>query len=198
MEQTDDDLVASARTGNGPAFSALVRRHARTLYRLALRLTGNAADAEEVLQDTFLQVHRKLGSFRGEAKFSTWLYRIALNAARMHLRARRSRIALRPIEEYLPRFDETGTHERPDVDESRAARADEVLERQELTQAALAWVAELPDLYRTAFVLRDLEGLDTAETAAILGVPIPAVRQRLHRARLIMRARLAELVGATS
>jgi len=194
----DDETVALARAGCPDAFAQLVRRHVRTVYRVALRMTGNAADAEDVLQETFLQLHRKLDTFRSESKFSTWLYGIATNAALMHLRTRRSRPVEAPLDDYLPRFDDTGTYARLDIDYSCAARVDAMVEQRELARAALAFVAELPDLYRIAFVLRDLEELDTEETAQILGVEIAAVRQRVHRARLIVRGRLNQLVGADS
>jgi RNA polymerase sigma-70 factor (ECF subfamily) len=195
---TDDEMVASALAGQPTSFAQLVRRHTRTVYRVALRMTGNVADAEDVLQETFLQLHRKLDTFRREAKFSTWLYGIATNAALMHLRARRSRPMERPLDDYLPRFDEAGTYARLDVDYSCAARADAVVEHRQLARAALEFVAELPELYRVPFVLRDLEELDTEETATILGVEVTAVRQRVHRARLMLRAQLNKLVGVDS
>src|SRR5689334_23392041 len=104
-------------------FAELVRSHSRAVYRVALRLTANPSDAEEVLQDTFLQVHRHLDEFRGEAQLSTWIHRIAVNAALMHLRARRRRVeAERPLAELLPRFDDTGILARLDCDYSTAAR----------------------------------------------------------------------------
>src|SRR5262249_7954550 len=96
----------------------------------------------------------------------------------------------------LPRFDATGTLARLDLDYSVAARADTLVEQRQLAQAALAAVAELPELYRAPFVLRDLEGLDSEETAALLGVDAALVRQRLHRARLMLRRKLNQLVGA--
>jgi RNA polymerase sigma-70 factor (ECF subfamily) len=150
------------------------------------------------LQETFLQVHRKLDTFRREAKFSSWLYGMATNAALMSLRARRSRPAERPITDVLPPFDETGTYARLDVDYSCAARVDTVVEHRELARAALEFVADLPELYRAPFVLRDLEELDTEEAATILGVDVTVVRQRVHRARLMLRARLNQLMGAES
>jgi RNA polymerase sigma-70 factor (ECF subfamily) len=178
------------------AFSELVREHSRAVYRVALRLTANPSDAEEVLQDTFMQVHRHLDEFRGEARLSTWIHRIAVNAALMHLRARKRRDqAERPLADVLPRFDASGTLERLDCDYSVAARADVVLERRELAAAALEAVAALPEAYRVPFVLRDLEGLDTEETARITGLEVALVRQRLHRARLMLRARLTAIVG---
>jgi RNA polymerase sigma-70 factor (ECF subfamily) len=195
VNERDDELVALALAGNPLAISELVRRHAPTVFRVALRLTGNPSDAEDVLQETFLQVHRKLDTFRRDAKFGTWLYGIATNAALMHLRARRSRSVERPLESYLPEFDATGTHARRDVDYSCAARADQVTEARQLARAALEFVAELPEHYRVPFVLRDLEELDTEETARILDLDVDVVRQRLHRARLMLRARLNELIG---
>jgi RNA polymerase sigma-70 factor (ECF subfamily) len=198
VNETDDEMVVLALTGQSAAFAQLVRRHSRTVYRVALRMTGNATDAEDVLQETFLQVHRKLDTFLHEAKFSTWLYGIATNAALMQLRARRSRPIERSLADYLPRFDETGTYARLDVDYSCAARADVVVEHRELARAALEFVAELPEPYRVPFVLRDLEELDTEEVATILGIDVAAVRQRVHRARLMLRARLDKLVGADS
>jgi RNA polymerase sigma-70 factor (ECF subfamily) len=199
MEETSDaELVALARAGDQAAFATLVRRHARTAYRTALRLTGNGGDAEEVLQEAFLRVHRGLDGFRGHSKASTWIYSIVVNSALMHLRARRRRIVEVPIESFLPRFDDTGTYARLDLDYSCAARADEIIETKELAAVALNAVAELPELYRVPFVLRDLEGLDSDETAQLLGLDAATLRQRLHRARLMLRARLNQLVGAES
>jgi RNA polymerase sigma-70 factor (ECF subfamily) len=198
VDDADRELVASATAGDEGAFAALVRRHAGAMYRVALRMTGNPSDAEEVLQEAFAQAHRKLDSFRGEARFSTWLYSIAVRTVLLRRRAARSRPGERPLDDYLPRFDENGTYARLDLDYSTAARADALVERRQLARAALAFVAELPELYRAAFVLRDLEELDTEETAALLGIDVATVRQRLHRARLMLRARLNELVGDDS
>ena len=113
-------------------------------------------------------------------------------------RTRRSRPVERSITDFLPQFDETGTYARLDVDYSRAARADTVIEHRELARAALEFVADLPELYRAPFVLRDLEELDTEEAATILGVDVTVVRQRVHRARLMLRARLNQLMGVES
>jgi RNA polymerase sigma-70 factor (ECF subfamily) len=168
------------------------------VYRVALRMSGNHSDAEEILQDTFVQVHRKLGQFRGAAKFTTWLYSIAVNASLMHLRSRQGRALEYPLEKYLPHFDETGTYARLDVDYSCAARSDEVVEKRELARAALQFVSELPESYRVPFILRELEELDSEEIAAILGMEVAAVRQRVHRARLMLRSRLNQLIGAES
>ncbi len=181
--------------GHAEAFTELVRRHSSLVYGLCLRLTGNPVDAEDIMQETFLKVHLKLGTFRNEASFSTWLYRIASNTALMHLRRQRRRPVERPIEDCLPDFDETGTYACRDFDYSHAARADKVVEQRELARAALGFIVELPESYRVAFVLRDLQELKTKEVAAILGLEVPAVRQRVHRARLMLRDRLNRLMG---
>jgi DNA-directed RNA polymerase specialized sigma24 family protein len=136
VNPTDDELVASALAGRSTALADLVRRHAGKVFRVALRLTGNAADAEDVLQETFLQVHRRLETFRNEAKFSTWLYGIATNAALMHRRARRSRPVESPIEEYLPAFDATGTYCRLDMDYSCATWRSWIRRRQRGSSAS--------------------------------------------------------------
>jgi len=185
--------VRRAGAGEGAAFDALVRRHQGRVYRLARRLTGNAADAEEALQDTFLRVLRRLSGFRGQSLFSTWLYRVATNSALMVCRSRRRR-RTEPLDAYLPRFDGRGRH-RHGADHGRAGRAEELLDRRRLAAAALRALQRLPAPYRTPFVLRDLEELPTAEVAAVLGLTEATVRQRVHRARLQLRGYLSHLVG---
>ena len=189
----DEALARRAAAGDRDAFALLVDRHQERVYRLALRLTRAPADAEEVLQDTFLRAYRSLGGFRGEAKFSTWLFRIATNAARM-LQRGRSRRPTEPLDAYLPRFDRQGRHAR-DVDHGRAAAADDLLDRRRLARRAGAALERLPERYRTPFVLRDLEEMPTREVAAILSVSPEVVRQRVHRARLMLRGYLSHLVG---
>jgi len=190
---SDEELARRARAGDAPAFDALVNRYQERVYRLSRRLTGNRADAEDALQDTFLQVFRRLSTFRGESRFSTWLYRIATNTALMACRSR-ARRRTEPLDAYLPQFDRGGRHAR-DVDHARASRADEILEQRRLARAVQSALQRLPELYRVPFVLRDLEDLDTAEVASVLKATPAAVRQRVHRARLMMRGYLSHLVG---
>jgi RNA polymerase sigma-70 factor (ECF subfamily) len=180
--------------GDDAAFELLVARYQGRVYGLAWRLTGSRADAEDVLQETFLRVHRHLARFRGEARFSTWLYRIATNTSLM-LRRARARRRTESLEEYEPTFDRNGRHAR-NVDHGRAARADEILDRARLAAAARTALDRLPPAYRTPFVLRDLEEMPTSEVATVLGLTQPAVRQRVHRARLLLRGYLGHLVGA--
>jgi RNA polymerase sigma-70 factor (ECF subfamily) len=164
------------------------------VYRLACRLTGDEGDARDVLQEAFLAAYRGLPAFRAASRFSTWLYRIAANAALMHRRAR-ARRPTEPLEAFLPRFDADGTHAAEPADLLAASRADEILDRKMLVEKARAGLDRLPDIYRDAFVLRDLEEMTTAEVAELLGVDAAAVRQRVHRARLMLRGYLSDLVG---
>jgi RNA polymerase sigma-70 factor (ECF subfamily) len=147
-----------------------------------------------VLQETFLQLYRHLPSFRGESQFRTWLYRIASNAALMHRRAR-SRRPAEPLDAFLPQFDAHGQHVATPAELLVASRADELLDRQFLAEKAREVIARLPDLYRDAFVLRDLEEMSTEDVAHALGVTPATVRQRVHRARLMLRGYLGDLVG---
>jgi RNA polymerase sigma-70 factor (ECF subfamily) len=192
-ETSDEALAARAAAGDEPAFEALVARYQARVYRLACRLTGNDGDAPDALQETFLQVYRNLASFRGDSRFSTWLYRIATNAALMQRRARTRRPA-DSLESFLPRFDADGLHAATPSELQMAARADELLDRKLLAERARAGIERLPDLYREAFVLRDLEEMETAEVAAVLGLEPATVRQRVHRARLMLRGYLGDLV----
>jgi RNA polymerase sigma-70 factor (ECF subfamily) len=194
-ELADEALAVRAAAGDATAFETLVSRHEGRVYRLACRLTGSDADAQDVLQETFLAVYRGLGSFRGAARFSTWLYRIATNAALVHRRARRRR-PTESLEEFLPRFDENGQHALEPSELRTASQADVLLDGKLLAEQARAALERLPDRYREAFVLRDLEELDTSEVADLLGVEAATVRQRVHRARLLLRGYLSHLVGA--
>lgn len=190
---SDEQLAAQAAAGDASAFEVLVRRYQSRVYRLACRLIGSDADAPDVLQETFLQVHRGLTGFRGESRFATWLYRIATNAALMQ-RRKRARRPTESLEQYEPRFDEQGRHAPEPADFEAAARADELLDRALLAERARQALERLPEPYREAFVLRDLEELPTADVGELLGLSAAAVRQRVHRARVLLRGYLGALV----
>jgi RNA polymerase sigma-70 factor (ECF subfamily) len=192
-EDGDEVLAARAAAGEDQAFEALVARYEGRVYRLARRLTSES-DAPDVLQEAFLAAYRGLSGFRGESRFSTWLYRIVTNTALMHRRARARRPA-ESLEGFLPRFDEEGRHAAEPADLEAASRADELLDRRLLAEKAQAGLDRLPELYRDAFVLRDLEELTTEEVGELLGLSAAAVRQRVHRARLMLRGYLNDLVG---
>lgn len=195
-EPSDEILAAHAAGGDGHAFEQLVTRYQARVFRLACRLTSEA-DAPDVLQDTFLQVHRHLAGFRGASKFGTWLYRIATNACLMHRRAA-SRRPTESLEVFLPRFDGLGGHAGTPDELRVVSRIEELIDQATLADKARDAIGRLPDLYRDAFVLRDLEGLTTTDVADALGIDPAAVRQRVHRARLILRGFLSDLAGVKS
>lgn len=186
MSATEDaTLVRQAKEGDEAAFGELVERHQGRIYNHALRMMGSAEDAEEVLQDTFVQAFRKLDGFEERSRFSTWIYRIATNEALMRLRK-----ASRKREVFLE--DHPG-HEEGDHDRVRAfARSalDHVSDR-EFLEALEKSLDGLPEEYRVVFVLRDVDGLSNQEVADILEISVPAVKSRLHRSRLFLRDQLA-------
>jgi len=192
----DAELVERLKGGDEEAFSALLRRHQGKVYRLAMNMTRNVQDAEEVTQDVFLAVSRKLGAFDGRAAFSTWLYRVATNAALMKLRGRRPEPHL-PIEEAGPTFAADGHFARPVADWSELP--DDRLLAAESQRVLGQAIEALPPDYKAVVVLRDIEGLSNQEVAESVGTTVLAVKSRLHRARLALRERLAghfELRGA--
>ncbi len=191
-ESTDELLAARAAAGDESAFEVIVVRHRARVFRLAWRLTGNEGDAADAMQEAFLQAYRGLGSFRGESRFSTWLYRIATNAALMQRRAR-SRRPAESLEAFLPCFDANGVHAATPAELRGAAHVEERLDRRRLAEKAHAAIGRLPETYREAFVLRDLEEMTTAQVAEVLGLEPAAVRQRVHRARLMLRGYLGAL-----
>ena len=193
VEPSDETLAAHAAAGDTSAFETIVTRYQARVFRLACRLTSET-DASDVLQETFLQIYRHLPSFRGDSQFGTWVYRIAVNAALMHRRAARRRPA-DSLEMFLPQFDGDGTHAATPAELRVVSQADEQLDRQAVAAKARDAIARLPDIYRDAFVLRDLEEMRTADVAHTLGIDPAAVRQRVHRARLMLRGYLSHLLG---
>ena len=190
----DRELVERAQKGDAEAFEQLVDRHQRQLYRLALRMTGSEADAQEVLQEAFLNAYQKLPLFRGEAQFSSWLYRIAANSALMRLRRKRrapDALADQPLELAGPKFSAEGYLE-PTSTSDWSQRADERMMSSQLGSAINKAVEQLPDDYRTVFLLKDVDGLSNEDIAQALELTVPAVKSRLHRARLALREKLGE------
>jgi RNA polymerase sigma-70 factor (ECF subfamily) len=183
----DDDrlLLTRAQGGDISAFEALVARHEEKVYGLALRMTRSEADAAEITQDTFLSAYQHLGEFRGEAAFGSWVHRIAANNALMRLRRQR---VLDVVTEDLagPEFTDRGSlAESPETDWSR--RADDKMLDEELGRAIQEATDALPEGYREVFLLKDVEGLSYEEISEMVGISVPAVKSRLHRARLALR-----------
>lgn len=186
----DQALIARLRRGEPEAAEALVDRYGAWIHRVVRRLLDDPRDAEEVAQDVLMIVVRKITLFRSEAAFSTWLYRIAVNAAYQRLRSRRSRneVALEPL---LPAFDEEGRHVKPVVDWSE--RMENPAVASELRAALERGISRLPEDYRTVLLLRDVEGLSNEQVAEAVGITVAATKSRLHRARLSLREDLAGL-----
>ena len=192
----DADLVEALRREDPGAAEQLVERFGDRVYRLALRITGSNEDAEEAAQDALWTAARKIGSFKGESAFGSWLYRIAANAAYQKLRARRGKSREIALDEVLPALDENGRHFEPMQDWSR--RVDEQVLNGELRETLERAIAALPDDYRTALVMHDVEGLSNPDIAETLGISLPAVKSRVHRSRLFVRKRLSDYLAAAS
>ena len=183
--QDDRELMTRAQAGDMSAFEALVSRHEDKVYGLALRMTRSEADAAEITQDTFLSAYQHLSEFRGEAAFGSWVHRIAANNALMRLRRQK---VLDIVSDELagPEFTERGSlAEGPDSDWSK--RADDKVLDDELGRAIQVATDALPEGYREVFLLKDVEGLSYEEISEMVGISIPAVKSRLHRARLALR-----------
>jgi RNA polymerase sigma-70 factor (ECF subfamily) len=193
---SDDQLVARVKQGDEAAFEEVLRRHELKVYNLTRGIMGNEDDARDAMQDAFLSVFRSIGRFREQSSLSTWIYRIAVNAALMKLRRRRQDQKNVPIDDYMPSFDEDG-HRVAVVPDWHPA-ADEVLLNKELAGLLRQWITELAPEYRTVFLLRDQEGLGNEEVAAVLNLSVAAVKSRLHRARLYLRERVKKHAYAHS
>jgi RNA polymerase sigma-70 factor, ECF subfamily len=186
------DLLEALRQLEPTAAERLVATYGDRAYRLAISITGNGQDAEEVVQDAFWAVVRKIDTFRGESAFGSWLYRIVANAAYQKLRARQSRGRDVSWDEVVPFFDERGQHAAPVTDWS--PRTDDPSVQTELRVALTDVINELPAAYRTVLVLRDVDGLSNHEIAEIVGLTVPVVKTRVHRARLFLRKQLGDVM----
>jgi RNA polymerase sigma-70 factor, ECF subfamily len=183
--RTDFALVHAAKEGNEAAFEKLVRRHTRRMFRIALLLTKCQEDAEEVVQDVFVKAFTNLYRFEERAQFSTWLTRIAINTALMRVR---SRSRYRTVS--LSQDEQSGPEIAPEQIADWRPDPEQLYSRLELKQILIQALDSLPDHYRTIFLLRDIEGFSITETAELLDLSDTAVKARLTRARLQLRARL--------
>jgi RNA polymerase sigma-70 factor (ECF subfamily) len=186
----DEDLVVLAREGDTRAFDELVVRYQNKIYRLARRMTETEEDAEDVLQEAFVKAFKSLGGFKGESRFSTWLYRITVNLALMKLR--KKKLDTVPLDQPIETRDGVVQRDIEDLgldplERMIAAESKAVLDRA---------IADLPAGHRAVFVLRDVEKLSTEDTARVLGITIPAVKSRLHRTRLMLKERLIRAAAA--
>ena len=182
----EDVLVAEARAGNAESFATLINQYDRHIYRLALNITGNQEDAEDVLQDSFLKAYSNLGQFQGDSRFYTWLVRIAVNEALMKLRKRR-RASWVSLDEPAETDDRSLM---PREIEDWAVNPERTYAETELRDILSQAIEKLEPQFRTVFMLRDVEEFSTEETAKMLGLSVPAVKSRLLRARLKLREQL--------
>lgn len=191
-DSTDDELVELfVKEDNHGAFEEIFNRYVDKIYGISLRITRNPVSAEEVLQEVFLTLASKAGTFRGEAKFSSWLYRITVNTAFMHLRAEKKHSSTLSLENYVP-YDEKGTLMGRIKPKDWSSRPDLIILSKEGVELIEKAINELPESYRVVFHLRDVEGLSNEEISKILELTVPAVKSRLHRARLFLRDKLSD------
>ena len=180
-------LLLRLRRGEDAAYAELVKRFGGRLLAVARRFMPSEEEAQDALQDAFLQAFKALPRFAGHAALSTWLHRIVVNASLMRLRRKRSRPE-ESIEPLLPTFLEDGHQTHPSVEWPETCQT--LAERREVRALVRASIERLPESYRTVLLLRDIEELDTAETAEILKITENAVKIRLHRARQALRGLL--------
>ena len=191
--EEEAEMIASILAGDTERYHALIRPYERSVYRMALSLMKNEADAEDVAQEAFLKALRKLSDFRGHAKFSTWLISITLNEARGRLR-RQGILRMESLDE-TP--EEGGTVSPALLRDWREIPSD-VLERKEIRDLLKAAIEELGPIYREVLMLRDVEEMSIEETAHALAVTTATVKVRLHRARMMMQKKLAPQLESAS
>jgi RNA polymerase sigma-70 factor, ECF subfamily len=186
----DDDrrLIAECLEGRRDSFGVLVTNYQARLYNAAVRLVDTPEDAADVVQDAFLSAYQSLHSFKGDAEFFTWLYRIAFNTAISMKRKRKTTLSLD-----ARRNGELGPHSREPVDASEYVKPGAALERTEEEKLLHDALARLSGEHREVLLMKDIDGLKYEEIADVMGIPIGTVRSRLHRARLELRDLLAPL-----
>lgn len=190
---SEADLIQRAASGDSDAFGDLVHPHLALFHNGIQRILGNTADSQDALQDALMSIHRDLPRFEGRSRFSSWGYKICMNAALM---VRRSRVRIQDMERpeslALGPFDDRGHHVETDrlPEWQVEAQAHDLVERQEMRECLLRALDELPDSHRIVFVLKDLEDWEMDDIARHLQVAPGTVRQRLHRARVLLQARL--------
>jgi RNA polymerase sigma-70 factor (ECF subfamily) len=190
-KQNDNEaaMIASILAGDTQLYHDLIRPHERSVYMMALSFMKNEADAEDIAQEAFLKAFRSLSTFRAESRFSTWLISITLNEARSRLR-RKTIIRMESLDD--PPDD--GEVVSPALLRDWREIPSEAVERQEVRQMLQEAVIGLPAIYRQVFQLRDIEEFSIKETAEALGISVPSVKVRLHRARLMLQKQLSPLL----
>lgn len=192
--KNDKQLVKMLQSNQIEAFEELVSRYKVKAFNLAMRLTRNQEDSEEVLQDVFTTLYTKICGFKGDSAFSSWLYRIVVNASFMKLRKRKQHPAV-----YIEDLSQNIRKKCLEEDFATRNHCDSLYFGKQLCDTLERAISKLPKQYRAVFVLRDVDGMSNEETSEVLGLSIPAIKSRLHRSRLMLRKRLqsvyAEYVG---
>jgi RNA polymerase sigma-70 factor, ECF subfamily len=179
LNRPDKELARLAADGDAAAFDEIYSRHRRFVYSIAVRMTGNQADAEDLTQESFVLVWRRVGSFRGEASFTTWLYRLVSNQVKMHFRYRSSRPEIQTGDGEIPERWQGGVR--------LTDPAEQLIDRLAIEQA----VRMLPTGYRSAFILHDIEGYKHGEAAGLSAHTVGTSKSQVHRARASLRAVLS-------
>ena len=191
MERDDSQLIQQCVRGDRAAFGLLVRRYQDRLFNTVVRILGNAEDAADIVQESFLLAFVKLEAFKGNARFFTWLYRIAVNAS-ISMKRKQKTLLSSDSHDALPALMES-------IDRSEASRPESALDRRERIERLESALNRLTPDHRAVIVLKEIEELSYESIAEILGVPVGTVRSRLHRARLELRDQLMkESVGIPS
>jgi RNA polymerase sigma-70 factor (ECF subfamily) len=190
-------LLARLQAGDEQALSDLAEAYSSKIYQLAFRYLRNNEDAEEVTQDVLYKVHRKVGTFRGDAALSSWIYRITFNAAMSRLRSASYQRARDEDRRTSADTDDLTLSPRTDIADW-TNMADEGLLRSQLRQRVFRAILALPAIYRAPVMLRDIQGMSTEEASAMLRVKDQTLKSRLHRGRLILRKQLADFAGGLS
>ncbi|OGS43356.1 MAG: hypothetical protein A2539_03600 [Elusimicrobia bacterium RIFOXYD2_FULL_34_15] len=182
MEKIELNLIKEAKKGNAHAFEKLIKQHEQKIFNLLLNMTSNRAIAEDLFQETFLTVWKKIKSFKGNSEFSTWLYRVAVNTVLM----KRRKKTIHSVSFDTPIVTSDGEIKR-DFGDDWSKNPLATLENKELKQELNKAIKSLPEKYRTVLVLRDVEDMSNEEVRKILKISIPSVKSRLHRARIFLR-----------
>jgi len=186
---SDGILVKKFLKGDNSSFEEIVKRYEKKIYNIAYRIMNNQEDASDVLQETFIQAFRKLSGFKGKSEFSTWLYRIAVNICLMKKRKGKQ---MKVVSLDAPLVTQKEDELRRELPEDWSKSPSATLDNKELKENINRAISMLPEDYRTTFILRDMNDVSTEDTAKILNISVPAVKSRLHRARLFLREELSK------
>ena len=191
-KELEEALVQELQGGNLEAFDKIVELYQKKIYALSFNLTRNAMDAQDVTQEVLLTLFRKINTFQGKSAFSSWVYRITLNASYMKLRSKKKDQSI-SLDDLLPTYNGAGFQQEKIQDWSE--NTESLLFTNETKSVIQKAVDQLPEKEKVVFLLRDVEGLSTEKVSEILELTIPAVKSRLHRARLFLRKKLSNYFG---